>query len=162
LVELVPYNLLEQSETFDNAIWTKTTTTVVANAETAPNGTITADTMTVPDSTTNLYQAVSYGSGEYTFSVYVKIISQTTAGTMRFQGLVDGTGVNVYFTPTTEWQRVSATYTATTSITSLRIRGLSGEFVGTLAGAHNLSKALTYYPTKRRKQGLTFHVLTTH
>jgi hypothetical protein len=45
LVELVPYNLLEQSETFDNAIWTKTTTTVVANAETAPNGTITADTL---------------------------------------------------------------------------------------------------------------------
>jgi hypothetical protein len=152
LIQRVPWNLLQQSETFDNAIWSKTNTTIVANAETAPNGTLTADTMTVPDSTTNLSQGVSYGSGEYTFSVYVKIISQTTGGVMRLQGFVDGANVSMNFTPTTEWQLFTATFNATTSITSLRIRGQA--FVGTLAiwGAQLVqgTTAQTYLPTTDR------------
>jgi len=152
LVEVCPWNLAQQSETFDNAIWGKSSTTIVANAEIAPNGTMTADTMTVPDSTTNLFQAVTYGAGEYTFSVYVKVISQTTGGAMRLQGFVDGANVSINFTPTTEWQLFTATYTATTSITSLRIRGQV--FVGTLAiwGAQlNIgSTAKPYFPTTDR------------
>jgi hypothetical protein len=152
LVEVCPWNLLEQSETFDNAIWSKTSTTIVANAEIAPNGTMTADTMTVPDSATNLFQAVSYGAGEYTFSVYVKVISTTTSGAMRLQGFVDGANVSMNFTPTTEWQLFTQTFTVTTSITSLRIRGQA--FVGTLAicGAQlNIgSTAKPYFPTTDR------------
>jgi hypothetical protein len=152
LIQRVPWNLLRYSEEFDNAVWGKASTTIVENAEIAPNGTMTADTMTVPDSTTNLFQAVSYGSGEYTFSVYVKVISTTTSGAMRLQGFVDGANVSMNFTPTTEWQLFTATYTATTSITSLRIRGQV--FVGTLAiwGAQLVegSSAQTYFPTTDR------------
>jgi hypothetical protein len=46
LVEVCPWNLLEQSETFDNAYWTKLDATVTTNSTTAPNGTTTADTIT--------------------------------------------------------------------------------------------------------------------
>lgn len=45
LVETVPYNLLLRSEEFDNAAWTKTRSTVTANATTAPNNTVTADAL---------------------------------------------------------------------------------------------------------------------
>ena len=41
------YNLLEQSEVFDNAYWTKTNSTVTANAGVAPDGTTTADKLIV-------------------------------------------------------------------------------------------------------------------
>ena len=41
-----PHNLLTFSEQFDNAAWTKTTTTVTANAIASPIGTTTGDTLT--------------------------------------------------------------------------------------------------------------------
>jgi hypothetical protein len=50
LVEVCPWNLLQQSETFDNATWVKTRTTITANNITAPNGTTTADKW-APDGT---------------------------------------------------------------------------------------------------------------
>jgi hypothetical protein len=131
LIEKVRTNLVLQSETFDNASWVKNTTTVVANAETAPDGTLTAETMTVSTSDSRVDQTTILTAGTYTFSVYVKVISQTTAGTMRLQALVDAANVSVVFTPTTEWQRFTATYTATATLTSVRIRGQA--FVGTLA-----------------------------
>jgi hypothetical protein len=40
------YNLLTYTEQFDNAAWTKTNVTVTANSTTAPDGTLTADTLT--------------------------------------------------------------------------------------------------------------------
>jgi hypothetical protein len=152
LIQRVPWNLLQRSEEFDNVAWSKLVTTVTANAEIAPNATMTADTMTVSTTDSRVEQTTTLGGGTYTFSAYVKIISQTTAGTMRLQGFVDGTGVSASFTPTTEWQRFTATYTPTTSITSLRIRGQG--FVGTLAiwGAQLVegSSAQTYFPTTDR------------
>lgn len=46
LVELVPYNLVQYSEQFDNAAWSLNNATITANQTTAPNGTLTADTLT--------------------------------------------------------------------------------------------------------------------
>mgnify|MGYP000875625852 CR=1 FL=1 len=44
LVELVPYNLFEYSEQFNNAAWNNTSgVTITANSAIAPNGTMTAD-----------------------------------------------------------------------------------------------------------------------
>jgi hypothetical protein len=47
LVELVPYNLLLRSQEFYNASWLKFQVSVTANALTAPDGTLTADIVTV-------------------------------------------------------------------------------------------------------------------
>jgi hypothetical protein len=46
-IEGTPYNLLQYSEQFHNTAWTKTTVSVTANTTTAPNGTLTADTLSV-------------------------------------------------------------------------------------------------------------------
>jgi hypothetical protein len=80
LVELVPYNLLTYSERFDNAAWTKTATTVAANATTAPNGTITADRI-VESAVTDahrVFQNISFNTTDLiTVSVYVKADGRT-------------------------------------------------------------------------------------
>jgi len=76
LVELVPYNLYEYSEQFDNAYWTKAAVTISANATTSPNGTLTAEkaigtaATTAHDVTRNLTRP----SGSYTttMSIYAK------------------------------------------------------------------------------------------
>ena len=76
LVELVPYNLLQRSEEFENAIWTKVNSSVTANAETAPNGTLTADKMVSISANTGskrVEQTFSAVSGTtYTVSAYFK------------------------------------------------------------------------------------------
>ena len=75
LVELVPYNLMKYSEQFDNAIYTKGNVTATANSETAPNGTLTADTITGNGSSSlhSVIQNSSIVSGTtYTTSIYAK------------------------------------------------------------------------------------------
>lgn len=74
LVELVPYNLLQYSEQYNNAIWNKGNASITANAITAPNGTTTADYF-VPNTTLGIHecgQSVSVINGTYTHSVYAK------------------------------------------------------------------------------------------
>jgi hypothetical protein len=133
LIEKVRTNLILQSQTFDNASWGKDTTTVTANAEIAPDGTLTAETMTISTDASRVTQGPTINAGSFTASVYVKVISQTTAGDVRFLGVVDGSVVSVNFTPTNQWIRYAATFTATTQITSLQLRGATGGFVGTIA-----------------------------
>lgn len=69
-------NLLTYTEQFDNAAWSKNNVTVTANATTAPDGTLTADTMvtSVGLSAQNMQTAPSGLSttASYTFSCYVK------------------------------------------------------------------------------------------
>jgi hypothetical protein len=67
-------NLLLYSEQFDNATWTKVSSSVTANSETAPDGTTTADLL-VEDLTTNgryLQQSLVTTVQSYTFSCYFK------------------------------------------------------------------------------------------
>jgi hypothetical protein len=149
LVEPAATNLVLRSEEFNDVSWLTADTTVTANAEISPSGALNADTMTVSTSDSAVRQITVLGAGTYTFSVYVKIVAETTAGSMRLQAIVDGSNVSVSFTPTTQWQRVTTTVTAVTSVTTVRVRGLG--FVGTLAiwGAQLEvgSVATSYIPT---------------
>jgi hypothetical protein len=72
LVELVPYNLLQYSEQFDNAAWTKSNVTITANDTTAPNGTTTADKIAQTAGGYVNGNATGSGNNTYTFSVYLK------------------------------------------------------------------------------------------
>jgi hypothetical protein len=77
LVELVPYNLVQYSEQFDNATWTKQNVSSSANQTTAPNGTLTADTIVNNNTSTfhRYYQGPIANLGQpqkITFSVYLK------------------------------------------------------------------------------------------
>jgi hypothetical protein len=81
LIEEQRVNLLLRSEEFDNAGWTKTNSTITANATTAPDGTLTGDKhvpnlaaiMGVGATETRVFQSPSATSGtSYTFTIYAK------------------------------------------------------------------------------------------
>jgi hypothetical protein len=80
LIQRVPWNLLQQSETFDNAYWTKSLGTLTTNTIVAPNGTLTADTFTKTSSVNTVSQVQTNSSpytttGVHTLSVYIKPIT---------------------------------------------------------------------------------------
>lgn len=75
LIEGARTNLLTYSQQFDNAAWTKSSSVSVSpDAATAPDGTLTADRITVssPSSAHALSQAVSVTAQTYTQVVYLK------------------------------------------------------------------------------------------
>jgi hypothetical protein len=74
LVEVCPWNLLTYSEEFNNAIWTKITASVTANTTTAPNGTLTADSLIANVAVYGLVQQTANITANVpnTFSVYAK------------------------------------------------------------------------------------------
>ena len=77
LIQKVRTNVLLQSETFSNAQWGKTASTITDNATTAPNGTTTADKLIAQIGGGGLVQhridqTTVSASGSNTFSVYAK------------------------------------------------------------------------------------------
>jgi hypothetical protein len=133
LLEPQRTNLALYSEQFNNAAWVATSTTVTANTTISPDGYQNADTMIITDSNSRIVQVSSLGAGTYTISAYVKVLSTTTAGTMRFAPVVDGSNANSFFTPTTEWARYTQTFTAATGVTAIALRGSATGFVGNVA-----------------------------
>lgn len=78
-----PHNLLLQSQTFETASWTKTESTVVANAVVAPDGTTTAEKLVESTTASAVHyvgQANTVVSGTvYTSTVYLKKAERTKA-----------------------------------------------------------------------------------
>lgn len=76
------YNLCVQSQTFDNASWTKTNSSVTADAVSAPDGTTTADKVTEAADVNLVHAVVSANitvtsTGTYATSFYVKAAERT-------------------------------------------------------------------------------------
>ena len=75
LIEGAGTNLCLQSQTFDNASWTKNRSSISANAIAAPDGTTTADKLVEDNTATNnhrTFQSITTTAVETTFSVYAK------------------------------------------------------------------------------------------
>jgi hypothetical protein len=70
----VQTNLLTWSEQFDNGVWGKSGAAVTANTSTAPDGILTADTLTANSGTASLGHGIFFDStfDNRTFSIYVK------------------------------------------------------------------------------------------
>ena len=104
LIEVVPYNLFQQSETFDNAYWTKTGSyTLTPNATIAPDGTLTADLFTKTGAI-NTVVSIIRGSlytttGVYTLSFYCK---QNVGNNVLFRMDASGNSCNCLFNFTTK------------------------------------------------------------
>jgi hypothetical protein len=73
LIKYAAHNLLPNSESFDNASWSKSNSTITTNVIAAPNGTLTADKL-VEDTNNTFHrvQAANAGIGKFILSVYVK------------------------------------------------------------------------------------------
>lgn len=105
-------NLLLRSSEFDNAAWQTNvgTCTVTPNSVMAPDGSMSADSLSYSSVDVNRFQVLTVVSGQtYTFSVWLKV--PTGTATVRIGGLA--TGVIVPVNLTTEWQRVTVTQTVT-------------------------------------------------
>ena len=91
LIQRVPWNLLQQSENFPNAVWGKSTLTFNSTV-TAPNGTSTAQNYSTAGAFSYALQTVSVVSGQYyTSSCYLKYTSGVGSIAIRY---TDGTSVN--------------------------------------------------------------------
>jgi hypothetical protein len=130
-------NLLQYSEDFSNAAWTKSSASITANAATAPDGIGGADKLVEAAATADhmTYQAVSFVSGnQYTFSLYAKA-AERSAVSLLLSSAAFGSGQQVTFDLANEtatvdggapthaiteigggWYRVSITATATSTV----------------------------------------------
>jgi len=179
LIQRVPWNLLQQSETFDNAYWTKSNSTISANSTTAPNGTLTADTL-IEDTSNSTHRIFNNSAVTIsntiasTYSVYLKSAGRTRAWVRdndivgALFNLSNGTIVSTEGTATATitnvgdgWYR--CTITKVSSGTSGRIvvyldNGTSETYTGNgtsgiyIWGAQLVegSSAQTYFPTTDR------------
>jgi hypothetical protein len=138
-------NLLLQSQTFDDAGWTKGGSTVTANATAAPDESITADKL-VEDTSTGLHRlsqivAKAASATTYTFTVFAKASERTqlrlalddvgannggatfdlSNGTISTAAAVTGdfTNASASITAVGSWYRLALTVTSNT-VTSIR------------------------------------------
>jgi hypothetical protein len=142
LIEESRTNLFTYSEQFDNAAWTKTNSTITANAVVSPDGTMDGDkhipnngvTIGTGASETRVYQSPSVTSGtSYTYSMYAKageydqlalafITSPSVSAvfSLTLGTIISGTGATITSVGN-GWYRCSLT-TAATSTGTLQMR----------------------------------------
>jgi len=132
LIETAATNLILQSETFENASWTATNSSVSANTTNAPTGTTIADTITATSASGSIKQSFTSTSAQaYTWSCYLKagtsstvqISCQATAAVFvvsfnlstGIATTISGTGTAKITATGNGWYRCSATAIATAS-----------------------------------------------
>jgi hypothetical protein len=89
-------NLLKYSQQFDSAAWSKTRSTVTANATTAPDGTSTADKLSEDTSENNMHSVIQTisATGAFVYSFYAKAGERTWCVAAI---TIDATGKVAYF-----------------------------------------------------------------
>lgn len=151
-------NLLKYSQQFDNAAWSKASGVVVTpNQTTAPDGTMTADTILLPALNKNSGRSVPVAPNTvYTWSIYRKKGPQGTTVTdfiydITHSGVITGTYKNRALSDT--WERHTTTFTTPEGCTNVYL------YIGYNSTAYPVeyhawgaqleagSAARTYYPT---------------
>lgn len=141
-------NLLERTEEFDNAYWTKTnnfTTSQVANAANDPNGFLTAEEYTNNATSSNSLRVTYTPTAEpYTFSVWLKAKSAADIGKyVTIGGHASGTVHNrVLAQLPAEWTRFSASGSATAAAWDY---GVDGRTDGVFTGLNQTQEEASFY-----------------
>lgn len=103
-------NLALRSQEFDNGSWTKSSCSVVANNAVAPDGTMTADTLTMTAQYGGPFQVIAVTSGEtYTASCWLRLVSGNAALSIT---QATGTTTVQAITVTSTWERYTFTFVA--------------------------------------------------
>jgi hypothetical protein len=124
-------NKLLQSETFDNASWTKSNSSIAANSTVGPYGLATADTLTLSGTTGQMYQLTVPSflrKKEYTLSCYVKKGTNSFFG-LNLQGNSDYYAAAVFNLDTgavTETTALGTTGGTTITVTGTKMVALTG------------------------------------
>ena len=108
-------NLLTYSQEFDNAVWSKTSGSVTANADNAPDGTSTADLFTPSASDARIQQNFfPTGAVQCTCSVWLRSATGSSFSTdLLFWRVSPFSSIaTTTITVTTTWQRFTLTATA--------------------------------------------------
>ena len=152
LVEVCPWNLLQDSNTFSSGNWATYFGTTADNQAISPDGTQNAAKVTLSSGGfATLRQSISGPTNgqPYTFSLYIK----QGSGVTGFLDIGDTTGT-VNITPTSEWVRYTYTANWNTSLNfvDIELRGASGSAFCYIWGAQlNIgSTAKPYFPTTDR------------
>lgn len=85
-IEQVPYNLLSQSQNFENAFWNKQRTTIGQNVILAPDGTLTADNLIADNGVTYSYIG-ALGVNIVTSSFPTFLGTRTASAYLKYNGL---------------------------------------------------------------------------
>lgn len=118
------------SEQLDTANWTKTNCTITANTTTAPDGSLTADTVATTSggvATSVAITSVGTPASFSSFQVWVRTDETPFTGSYAFVGT---SSVTADFTVDGTWRRIS-NYVATTVAPTLTIRPHEGAGTGT-------------------------------
>jgi len=154
-IAYAPHNLLSASEQFDNAAWTKTTTTVTANSAASPDGNTTADTLTAGGANSTTLHSYTAIAQSYVFSVWIK----RRTGTGDIQISADGT---TYVTKviTSSWVRYE---TAIVPTAGTRTPGLkivtSGDAIDVFGAQLEIGTTATTYNSTTVKNLLGYSEL---
>ena len=153
VIERTPWNFFQDSEMFSTANWGKLNSSVSANTTTAPNGTLTADTL-VENTANSTHIALQITAGPisgntYTASIYAKAAGRSWIGLFNNAGgtgnaffdLSNGT-VGTVLTGSAQiqsvgngWYRCSITFVPTTTGTfNIQVRIASADNVPTYTG----------------------------
>jgi hypothetical protein len=112
LLEPQRTNLITYSEDFANAIWVKTDASITNNSAIAPDGTLTADTLTATSNSGQVQQVYTGSSAtEYVVSFWVK--RKTGSGIVNIRSVEN---INTPITVTDEWTRFNLATTSTSTI----------------------------------------------
>jgi hypothetical protein len=163
LIEEQRTNLVLQSQTFDNASWIKTRSSVTADATTSPDGTVNADKLVEDATAANNHftsQSVTTTAIAYTFTVYAKaaergyvtLINSTVASGCCFDLITGVVGVASGATPTAStitdvgngWYRCSITVTATAASNVWRINVMASNSANTAYNGDGTSGIYIY------------------
>jgi hypothetical protein len=150
------HNLLTNSESFDASAWAKSSATVTANTDPAPNGTTTGDTIAASGANGTALQTWTAEAVPYTFGVWLR----RKTGTGNIQIAADS-GTYTTVTITSSWALYTVTQTPASGSKSAGIRIVTSGDEVYAWGAHlyrsdlggmvlNPARGDAYYPTTPR------------
>lgn len=122
-------NLVLYSQEFNQSAWGKTLGSITANADTAPDGTATADLFTPSDPASRVQQAFNpIGAVQYVFTVYLRSATGSSFSTdlIAWRDSPFNQIAITTITVTTTWQRFTLTFTALDTTTHSVVIGGGG------------------------------------